>query len=62
MVRQVSQAAASYTRNNETKSWTYRLPVFKDARIPEQNAIAQRINDKVSSVLLINDPGLTDQI
>ena len=62
MVDQVSQAAASYTSNNETKSWTYRLPVFKDARIPEQNAIAQRINDKVSSVLLINDPGLTDQI
>ena len=51
MVDQVSQAAASYTSNNETKSWTYRLPVFKDARIPEQNAIAQRINDKVSSVL-----------
>ena len=62
MVDQVSQSVASYTTNNETKSWIYRLPEFKDARIPEQNAIAKRINDKVSSVLLINDPGLTDQI
>lgn len=62
MIDLVSQSVASYTNNNETKSWTYRLPEFKDARIPEQNAIAKRINDKVSSVLLINDPGLTDQI
>ena len=62
MVDQVSQSVTSYTNNNENKSWIYRLPEFKDARIPEQNAIAQRINDKVSSVLLIDDPGLTDQI
>ena len=62
MVDLVSQSVASYTLNNENVSWIYRLPEFKDARIPEQNAIYKRINDKVSSVLLINDPGLTDQI
>ena len=58
----VSQDISSYMHEDDIKDWTFRLPISQESSRQEQASLNEKINKKVSSVLLQDSPYLTDDI
>ena len=58
----VSQDIQSYVHGEDIKDWNYRLPTYKETSYRETQSMNEKINRKVSSVLLQDSPYLTDEI
>ena len=58
----VSQDISSYMHEDDIKDWTFRLPTSQESSRQEQASLNEKINKKVSSVLLQDSPYLTDDI
>jgi len=62
MISVVSQDITNYKHEENYKDWSFRIPDYKDTSAQEAASLNEKINKKVSSVLLQDSPYLTDDI
>jgi len=62
MISVVAQDITNYKHEENYKDWSFRIPDYKDTSAQEAASLNEKINKKVSSVLLQDSPYLTDDI
>lgn len=58
----VSHDISNYQHEQDRKEWSFRIPDYQDTTAQEVASLNEKINRKVSSVLLQDSPYLTDEI
>tara|TARA_R100001082_G_scaffold61960_1_gene34588 strand:+ start:12765 stop:14429 length:1665 start_codon:yes stop_codon:yes gene_type:complete len=58
----VSHDISNYQHEQDRKDWAFRIPDYQDTTAQEVASLNEKINKKVSSVLLQDSPYLTDEI
>jgi len=62
LINIVSHDISNYQHEQDRKDWAFRIPDYQDTTAQEVASLNEKINTKVSSVLLQDSPYLTDEI
>ena len=62
LINIVSHDISNYQHEQDRKEWAFRIPDYQDTTAQEVASLNEKINRKVSSVLLQDSPYLTDEI